>query len=62
VAKAVIDGAGVIVSSDQVAAPVAVRYAWGDYPSCNLYNRKGLPAVPFRTDDWDPKPASATPE
>lgn len=62
VAKAVIDGAGVIVSSDQVAAPVAVRYAWGDYPSCNLYNREGLPAVPFRTDDWDPKPASATPE
>jgi sialate O-acetylesterase len=32
---------------------VAVRYAWAENPAgCNLYNREGLPAVPFRTDDW----------
>jgi sialate O-acetylesterase len=32
--------------------PVAVRYAWADNPVCNLYSRDGLPATPFRTDDW----------
>jgi hypothetical protein len=33
--------------------PVAVRYAWADNPAgCNLYNGEGLPAAPFRTDDW----------
>jgi sialate O-acetylesterase len=32
--------------------PVAVRYAWADNPTCNLYNGAGLPAVPFRTDDF----------
>lgn len=62
VAKAVIDASSVVVSCDQVPQPVAVRYAWGDYPPCNLYNQEGLPAVPFRTDDWDPKAAFATPE
>jgi sialate O-acetylesterase len=37
-----------------VSAPVAVRYAWDDYPEgCNLYNGAGLPAAPFRTDTWD---------
>ncbi len=41
-----------VVSSEQVAAPVAVRYAWADNPICNLYNKEGLPASPFRTDDW----------
>lgn len=51
-ADAVIQGATVIVSSAEVAHPVAVRYAWGDSPICNLYNREGLPATPFRTDDW----------
>ena len=54
-ATAVIQGASVIVAHEQVAEPVAVRYAWGDYPPCNLYNKEGLPAVPFRTDDWDPQ-------
>lgn len=39
------------VRSDQVAAPVAVRYAWADNPECNLYNSVGLPVTPFRTDD-----------
>jgi len=51
-ADAKIDGDSVIVSSEQVAAPVAVRYAWADNPVCNLYNKEGLPASPFRTDDW----------
>jgi len=47
-----IEGDGVVVSSAQVANPVAVRYAWDINPVCNLYNQSGLPAVPFRTDDW----------
>ncbi|MEX2309959.1 MAG: sialate O-acetylesterase [Pirellulales bacterium] len=42
----------VAVSSKEVAAPVAVRYAWADNPVCNLYNQTGLPITPFRTDDW----------
>ena len=40
------------VRADGVADPVAVRYAWADNPICNLYNSAGLPATPFRTDDW----------
>jgi sialate O-acetylesterase len=40
------------VSSDQVATPVAVRYAWADNPICNMFNGAGLPLTPFRTDDW----------
>jgi sialate O-acetylesterase len=51
-AVARIDGDSVVVSSPEVEAPVAVRYAWGDSPECNLFNREGLPASPFRTDDW----------
>jgi sialate O-acetylesterase len=51
-ADAVIDGNSVIASSPNVAAPVAVRYAWGDSPECNLSNKEGLPASPFRTDQW----------
>jgi sialate O-acetylesterase len=43
----------VVVSSEKVAAPVAVRYAWASNPDCNLYNSAGLPASPFRSDDWD---------
>ncbi|MEX2381241.1 MAG: sialate O-acetylesterase [Opitutales bacterium] len=42
----------VIVSSPEVENPVAVRYAWDINPDGNLYNIAGLPAVPFRTDDW----------
>jgi sialate O-acetylesterase len=41
------------VWSDQVAAPVAVRYAWADNPVCNLYSVEGLPVTPFRTDDFE---------
>lgn len=52
-ADAVINGKNVIVSSSLVPDPVAVRYAWSDNPEgYNLYNKEGLPAFPFRTDDW----------
>jgi sialate O-acetylesterase len=51
-ADAKIDGATVVVSSDQVPSPVAVRYAWQNSPECNLYNKERLTAAPFRTDDW----------
>ncbi|MEO6524273.1 MAG: sialate O-acetylesterase [Mucilaginibacter sp.] len=51
-ASARIEGNEVIVSSDKIDVPVAVRYAWADNPVCNLINKDGLPAVPFRTDDW----------
>jgi len=51
-AKATIQGDKVIVSSDLIPEPVAVRYAWADNPDCNLYNAEGLPAEPFRTDKW----------
>lgn len=40
------------VWSDRVPHPVAVRYAWGGNPVCNLYDRNGLPVTPFRTDSW----------
>ena len=51
-ADAKIDGAGVVVGSPQVSQPKAVRYGWANSPRCNLYNKEGLPAAPFRTDDW----------
>ena len=52
-AEARIEGDRVVVWSDRVPSPVAVRYAWADNPStANLYNREGLPAAPFRTDTW----------
>jgi len=49
----------VVVSSPQVSDPVAVRYAWSSNPVCNLYNRAGLPASPFRTDAPPNRTASA---
>ncbi len=51
-ANAKIDGDTVLVWSDKVPQPVAVRYAWSNNPTCNLYSRVGLPASPFRTDDF----------
>ena len=52
-ADAVIDGAMVVVSSSTVPKPLAVRYAWANNPEgLNLYNKEGLPASPFRTDEW----------
>jgi sialate O-acetylesterase len=53
-ADAKIDGNNVIVWSDKVPSPAAVRYAWADNPTCNLTNGSGLPASPFRTDDFPP--------
>ena len=49
-AKALIAGKDVIVSNDTIAAPKSVRYNWGNTPKGNLYNKEGLPALPFRTD------------
>jgi sialate O-acetylesterase len=51
-AEAKIQGDTVVVSSKDVAKPAAVRYAWSNNPECNLYNKEGLPASPFRTDEW----------
>jgi sialate O-acetylesterase len=63
-ADARIDGDSVVVSSPQVAQPVAVRYAF-PFAEGNLYNKDGLPASPFRTDDWEvtapPKPPAPAP-
>ena len=51
-ADAVIEGDTIVVKSNEVSFPVAVRYAWADNPVCNLYNGADLPASPFRTDSW----------
>ncbi|MBQ4306628.1 MAG: 9-O-acetylesterase, partial [Bacteroidales bacterium] len=51
-ATADIEGDEVIIYSEDVPHPVAVRYGWADNPVCNLFNSAGLPAHPFRTDDW----------
>ncbi len=57
---AVIEGDKVVVGSASVAKPVAVRFGWADFPIVNLFNKEGIPATPFRTDDWPmitkPKP------
>lgn len=61
-ADARIEGDTVVVTSDKVAMPIAVRYAWERNPDCNLQNGAGLPASPFRSDDFanfftrDPSP------
>lgn len=54
-AKAKISGNKVIVSSKQVKQPVAVRFAWDNIAEPNLFNKEGLPASAFRTDDWEIK-------
>jgi sialate O-acetylesterase len=54
-AKAEIAGNAVVVTSELVDAPIAVRYGWANHPLCNLFNREGLPASPFRTDDFPGK-------
>lgn len=51
-ADAEISGNKIIVSCKEVLYPVAVRYAWASNPAAGLYNKEGLPASPFRTDDW----------
>jgi sialate O-acetylesterase len=60
-ADAKIDGDTVLVSSDQVPTPIALRYGWSDNPTCNLYNAADLPASPFRTDDFAFAAASPAP-
>ncbi len=51
--KALAENAALVVASPDVPKPVAVRYAFSMNPEgCNLYNKEGLPASPFRTDDW----------
>ena len=51
-AEAQIDGLTVLVTSVEIPAPVAVRYAWRNAPVAGLFNKEGLPAVPFRSDTW----------
>lgn len=52
-ARAFINGNTVVVYSDEVADPLAVHFGWvGDAGDCNLFNKEGFPAVPFRTDQW----------
>jgi sialate O-acetylesterase len=57
-ANALIEDDPVVVSSSEVPAPVAVRYAWEANPDCNLFDKEGIPASPFRTDDWPGMTAS----
>ena len=53
-AQGIIENNTVVLHSEQVPLPVAVRYAWADNPyDQNLYNSEGLPAPPFRTDNWE---------
>ena len=51
-ATATITGKQIVVTSDKVPAPVAVRFGWATVPVVNLFNKQGLPASPFRTDNW----------
>ncbi len=51
-AEARIEEGAIVVRSEDVPQPVAVRYGWANSPECNLYNGFGLPASPFRTDGW----------
>jgi len=48
----IVENDKIVLKSDWVEEPVHIRYAWANNPACNLYNEEGLPAVPFRTDDW----------
>jgi sialate O-acetylesterase len=51
-AKAEIQGDTVLVWADEIKKPTAVRYGWADWSNCNLYNKEGLPASTFRSDNW----------
>jgi sialate O-acetylesterase len=51
-ADAMIEDDELVIWSDNIEAPVAVRYGWSIFPECNLYNNAGFPASPFRTDTW----------
>lgn len=54
-AGGLIEGQSVVLSSDAVPHPIAVRYNWKGFPNGNLYNKEGLPAAPFRTDTEQPE-------
>ena len=60
-ADARIEGKSIVVSSPSVPHPTEVRYAWQGYPVATLFNGAGLPAAPFRTDDWPAMTASHRP-
>ena len=51
-AEAEIEGDEIIVWNNEIVDPVAVRYGWEINPDCNLYNKEGLPASPFCSDNW----------
>jgi sialate O-acetylesterase len=51
-AQAKIEGKKLVVFSDEVKKPVAVRYAWSNDAEATLFNKEGLPASTFKTDDW----------
>jgi sialate O-acetylesterase len=51
-ATAMIDSSKVIVTCDAVPNPKSVRYGWANFPVVNLWNKDGVPASTFRTDDW----------
>jgi sialate O-acetylesterase len=51
--KARIEGDTVVVTNPEISNPIAVRYGWADFPVVNLYNKEGLPASPFRTDNFE---------
>jgi sialate O-acetylesterase len=51
-AEAKIEGDTVTLRTHKARRPVAVRYAWADNPRVSLMNQEGLPAQPFRSDDW----------
>ena len=61
-AKALIEDNTMIVSSPSVPKPVAVRYAWHNNPAVSLYNKAGLPAPPFRSDQWSGPQGQSTAE
>ena len=52
-ATAKIEGDKIVVSNPAVMEPAAVRFGWSDFPVVNFFNKNGLPATPFRTDDWE---------
>ncbi len=55
-ATARLEGDVVVLTCDEVPSPIAVRYSWASNPIGNLFNKSGIPASPFRTDDWDESP------
>jgi len=57
-ATATIDGDNIVLQSDSVAKPIAVRFAFTNMAVVNLFNKAGLPAEPFRTDDWQEQDAA----